>query len=1802
MANIIEVYHRGGSDLPDTIPVDNVKTLMERLQENLINPTTVDKDFIFEFNILQETNLKEGNLVYIFKPFRNMRAGTDILDNSGNIITQQGEIIDFSTKDLNFSINNPIDISVQPSYDGTVNLILTDDLNPPRLINSRFSATEGKRYFVVDRSGNKDTNLYDQFLIERQTKLYKTINKVPNIELNKVRHDGALPVGNYVFYFKFADADDNETDIIAESGIVSCFIGGINDPLTMRGGMADENSGKSIIFNITNIDSSYNFLIVYYSRSTSGYSEQEITSYHKIDTKFTIKAEDSEYRITGYENTSTITEDQINIQYNIVDKNASATQVQNRLFMANVHKATFPFEDLKDLSFRILPYPVQNPDVSKSLGFLDSNYIPLASANLDIDPAKCMYYNTDNIYNFIGYWDEEIYRFAIVYILNDYSLSDPFNIRGLDFTVTNQYTIGAIGTEYSMWTDTTKTKRQYLTNREDGFFDIGSSKNTLENLRGTIKIGGLNSQIADNKINPIGIQFVIDNDVQAELEKYTKGFFIVRQKRIPTIISQGITIGHDSISGLPLIPEFVSNQINHVIQGIAIFKTPYTGVDVSSYSDITASLAYSPPPGRQYYRLPKKGESFFTFVNENMIDPSDDSIIFSALKDRVRPGSAMIVPDLILDSENLNNTFTGAEFTLTTTNYIGFSSGFTRAIQINNFPQNTSTEKLDQLSTNFVIENYKSNPDKRIDKATLVAVSEGTPAISFNNTYFSSRAGIPEEAWRFSAFLKEEFGLVNVNVSYNGVGYTPEQNVLLRGIFMPYVGMIPVKDNPSLASGIFYNIRILGYSNTKDTTESYFKIRFNDNSPFTSITGRLSWETFNQKSTNLLTSRGLEAYRGDCFINQVTIRVLRNFADASLPTNDTIIDPDTLSTDFPGYANISGLVLDDTDNEDVLKIKRSDVNAARVGYWVTFKFCSNINYAFRCIDPTFVSEYALFGRPRAFFPLYDKNLGGSNKIAESTVMNVGYNSTTSDKKYYVSPEVPAIKNDFSNRVMYSEIHVNDAFKNGYRLFQGQDYKDYTLEYGSITKIVGWLNNLIIVFETGVGVLPVNERTMAGSAEGENVYLRGAGVLPEKPLMISQGIGSAWKDSVQVSQNYIYGVDTAAKKIWRTDGQKFDTFSDFRIQKYLHDNITFTVYDRIPTIGLKNVVTHFNVHKYDLMFTFYDQSQNNQDVVWNICYNEHLNNWTTRYTWVPSFTANANNTMFSFARGTCKVTSMISKSLSGTDGIGSIYIDSDQENPLTLNDYLALFYEVDLSQGLTPIISGKSILTVGNYSFIPKGQAYEFMDNQANVSHPMAIGGNYTAGYDKTYVFECPTDCILVTYGLANNQFLLSVNSRLEFYTSDNILQDLTYDTLVDTKYNLDGMSSYIITTATQPFLKIRFIVGSTADEAEANKLAKEGWSFNIMAIPFVNNTIKLTDYLLTLAGKEKYKGTPTFKYTFEDTPAGKTYDNNLFEMSPDSSLHKFTIKPEVFYNYCAAEKYEYIKTILSQIYFSLWINVRVTFNTTTSSIVGYDELEDILFIRPSEEALTQLLDRFTNGPVPILKPATFSCPLTEFTQDQIEEIKGILTKTIALYKANTTTNLWKHGTNKIFGYDTISKPANWYGEQHPFEFEFIVNGDEIGIHKLFDNLKIISNKAEPASFEYEIVGDSYEFTKDYQEGRTNPNYIFNNETYLKDGYALVPPAVTTTYPKTSEHRILSVQPAKDIKKVGLRQGNMQYKEDMWEVQISPFRVEKTDPITKATKVVESKIRDKYCKIRVKYTGEQVAIITALNTLYTLSYS
>ena len=252
----------------------------------------LNNELLFEVNT--QVMPTKGNLVYEYNPFRNYRLSQNMLEYKGDYYTQKqleekfgivikenkwkkgdidvsqditlhekGELVDFITDELSFSIKSPVTITPQYSYDGSVNLIINDGVNIPRMINSRFSATGRNTYEVVDRKGNNDTNIYDQGeQFDIDTSLYKRVVKIPKIKFNGITSGGNLKIGNYHLYIKLSDADGNETDFVGETGLISIFKG-FGDPRSVTTGQANENSFKSIKLLISNIDTSYNYIYIF---------------------------------------------------------------------------------------------------------------------------------------------------------------------------------------------------------------------------------------------------------------------------------------------------------------------------------------------------------------------------------------------------------------------------------------------------------------------------------------------------------------------------------------------------------------------------------------------------------------------------------------------------------------------------------------------------------------------------------------------------------------------------------------------------------------------------------------------------------------------------------------------------------------------------------------------------------------------------------------------------------------------------------------------------------------------------------------------------------------------------------------------------------------------------------------------------------------------------------------------------------------------------------------------------------------------------------------------------------------------------------------------------------------------------------------------------------------------------------------------------------------------------------------------------------------------------------------------------
>ena len=1776
------------------------------------------------------------------------------------ILHEKGELVDFVTDELKFDLKHPVNIVPQYSYDGSVNLIINDGINTPKLINSRFSATGKNTYEIIDRKGNNDTNIYDQGdQFEIDTSLYKRVISIPKLSYEGTSSGGNLKVGNYHFYIKLSDADGNETDFVAESGLVSVFIG-FGNPDSLTTGVKNQNSFKTVNLYMSNIDSAYDYLYVYYSRYTAEQGENFNTEYIKIDKKFVVSNQGTcNISINGYEPTIPITAADINDTFEIVDAAKAQVSCQNMLFLGNVHKPEIPYKELSDLSLHFLPY-LKNKDYECKF---DQNY--------NINTSSLGYWDSQYIYNYVGYWNNEFYRLGVVYILPNGELTPVFNIRGCSNVVeykepkkkvekeetTNGENLDKKEDYSSLYTDIPlyiNNERNYI-NYSETDYQLVANKVRDEDLKSTAineNIKGVIRFQSDKDADTIhSLDIRINDEAMQELKKYVKGFFFVRQTRIPTILAQGITLGLDQNSYTPTIPTagglleqlsdsldktYVTtediNDVNYVSEGFLSryqfkFKkkssslwgkigkiaaitagvvalgaatiitggavgalaagstlagavttgvTTLSGVLVAGGAIATgattsavlgttglviagagaaagllttvAATGQEIKYGIQTWQHKKldgrntkcpKGYKIAELDGSRKVGGDFENRII--IKDNSKNKTQVILcPDFEVNQAYFNQLFTGNEHLIESTKaqgnnlLLGHSSNYFSEDVINNY-------------RHYYIPDYYDTNSSISGTYKLISVPEDVKCVGLDNLKFRSRAGYAEEAWQYES-VGDEYKTEN---DKNNKSEVDEETIsskqinsdIVRGIYGAYLGVANTSDKLTPATTV--NIYIPKYNSSNIL--KYIQIRMDDNSTYSAITDRID---ISESDNYLVTKKSqlvndstdfykdgyqFSAFRGDCYICQFTHRIIRNFNSPSAPYNDEIVDENTWRDNY-----------NPSKTESYENINLGDVNAVQLGMWVTFRVRSSYNLNIRTLDSSNVDEKQMTGHARGYYPYAPMSVEGTYKIPESHIYNKGFSKSLSDRWNNLLPDVPYIKNWFGTRIMYSDIHINDAYKNGYRVFRKTNSVDYTREYGEITKLISLNSNLLIIFEHGIAVAPVNQ-TVVQQVSGQLVAT--SRVLPETPTVISDMFGSQWADSILKtpgkrgdSTQYVYGVDTIAKKIWKTDGSSLICISDVKVQEFLNNNITLSERETTPTLGIRNVKTCYNSYKGDVMFTFYDNTTGFQEKVWNLCYNELLDKFITFYSWVPSFMENINNIPFSFNRDTSKWIAKLGTSHSTSsfaDGITltNVVFDTTLDEKVVQNISVPINYLT--KNGTYKTIYG-TVMTTSYFVGILQ------LSNR--------VIPNYNVPYDISY--ELCRDI----YGNYKNFTL----KKLKFYKDGHEQDTFPLSNVEDALFPTHNVSVYGLYLNPKSPLYTRDLM----DKQGTRRVYLTTRDSNKISSVFIHK-----DLGSTLLSELYYRNKEGHAYA--DTDVNKWEPNTKESLNIGELIH--TNAP-IFKNLQGKrEMLPKDKQINPDTIVKL-LNIRATISATV----------------PNTD---QTLEDYYYNKIASYNVATYESTVAVIPKWNMQFL---------------STDFWKHGQAGSFDIADDIYPCYWYGKQHPFEFEFIVVNDP-SVHKIFTNLELIANKAKPESFHYEVIGEAYDFAKDkpnmyFRQEAMKALWQYNgcdieyNNDFLKiqtrqqnksadlphnyfarakhineveDSYIMAQVGThdyrhlsggeIVYYPNRQEFRVWNHVPAIDVDDQtdtsassfggrGLMASNMRYLEDRWKVQINPLLI------------------------------------------------
>lgn len=1741
----------------------------------------------------------KGQLANQYAPFYNL------VDNG--IISEMTTVPDAQQTRLGFNLSHPVDIITQDSYDGSVNLVLNDGNNTPKLINSRFAVTENQTFSIPDRKGFVDTNIYDNNEFDLQSRLIQSPRKIPKLKfLGLLNQAGKLPCGVYVFYFRYKDADGNTTAFQAESGLVPCHIGNICDPFSMRLGLEREATDKAISFELSNIDATFTEVEVWYSCYV-GNELGSTTEYFRIVDTYDVDANGvCNITITGSENILATNPSEIYMEYADIQSAETQTQSMNVLLMGNVKSTEHDWEAIQRLSWKITTSVLQSED--GSVGYLDTKY----QDSVQSDPTKShMYYNAHNVYYRVGYWPGEFYRFGIIYIFNDGSLSPVIQIPGVDFTQLSRTTQISLKDIYQKFKndDGSYSYEERKWDTEDHWFsDTVNSKGAFrlpKNMAAmTYKSGQLTA-------NPIYLQFSLKNIgcssittdptsnpdksyIEVLKEHNIKGYFFVRQIRKPTILCQGLAIqkSNKDHGNLPLLAHG-----NYIIAQ--------------------------------------------SFLNENRYIANDGqfTVYNNASKFNTQ---ALLVPDFYMSKPVFNDLFTTTDY------YVQPISKF----YLSEFDNTSYTFKsLTQL------ENTQGSVVK------LTTVNDSVKAITNGVDYFSTMAGdmtdptITEDLLHiWNRTLPQELS---------------KSTTLVRGLWGCYVGT----SKGNFEYGQLCNIMLKGWDNDKLQSDLMFQqLMSRDSGAYFAVSDRYDLETSK-----------VSCFRGDCYPTMYTHRMFRNFIDNEYPTNKDILNPTSWAQNYAVRctAYVGKDVLDNAYNNCKKEnegwfLSNSDVNL------------NSENGIFNQIADNFEIDVMMLGKPNEYkvrkatakdveeassllsstddlpFAKGDQILRyGSDPIqffywgTDSTWQPVSsdqedqrpvfptdipYGESNSGRNWYkhtfikhpdeikktgiaiADVAIALAQSSMHEWVSRSKVKINRADLNAVGLGQWITFpicssmnlalrdiefreateeslmnqkrsfypleamnknsniaesdvlnkalkhslstREYTalpphvyekqefftrvhyslVDIGS-TEANEWkeflVNKYVDLDKQYGSITKIIDRggmiyIIFEHAIGYITFTQGQnGGLDVSVLnVLNTTYGSMWKDSIIDTEFGIFGVDTVTKTIWHLAGQEVRPISDRVINKFLIDNIDLSEFVRFPYIGHVNVKSHYNANKKDVIFTYYNDIPYYIDDTW---------------------------------KGLGVVA--VNKDGLGIDTNGEVVRDNDGQTCIPLK--LELEYNVEKQDWSVLGDSNKQV------SFWQKGTEWSICYN--------CMVQNFQTFYDWIPLESVNIDNIFFSFDKDQMSVIMS-NDKQDIPTivPNPSIKTITYN------QNLNTVDSAFNQTCQLVHLEA------------------------------------LEDTTLSIQSNKKYIG----MYMRVMSGSGPIQDGDMLIKVPE-----------------------------------VWMYV---YGPNTSLTLNKGSIVDILNIKDFDSLSTD---------TPILKL------IAEPYLDSNRKIFSL--ESADLRDVENRMFLWKHGQAGIYDNQGEIRPTHWYGKQHEFNFEFVAK-PESGLQAIFNNLKMVANKTAPNKFEYEIVGEGYEwwsykpivywinkkvedgvFTSlqdayiyiltndvntirrvdgyfdfpetilEYKTQLTNTPYKYKKLPYLAieladkhgrkdksynpdevDNWQPIRPLqnvlprqfdyqfntneTVIKYDKQlNEYRIHDEQLGNDMWKYGRTRGNMQYLEDYWNIEIRPLSFQwcyMADNSLQFKKSSEARHRDKYIKIKVRYTGEDLAIIQSIHALYDQSFA
>ena len=346
--------------------------------------------------------------------------------NSVVLTTTAGNVITGSDVDLKFNKSYPIEGTYKIDPNGELIIYFTDNLNPPRSLNitRQIDSGAGTRIYGVNPVTSTNKNYIDRI------NLFPHSGPVPSITFSRIANGGALKSGVYYLFLAYVDKNFTQTNYVSYSLGVPIVEDdeGVKPIERYDGCQNDTQTGKSIVWTATNLNTDYEFL-------------RPIVVHRSGDSEFAFRLNDLDINsasgtivfsgLEGYESSSI--EDAI-IDTVAYDTAKTLEQLDGVLYIGNL-------SGTKDIGYQPYANFIKTESVVDTFDPFDVfeisadnlEYGYLDTIPTDVQVRDQGYRHVDNLSGAAqrkGYTRDEVYAFYIAFILNDGTMSYAYHIPG----------------------------------------------------------------------------------------------------------------------------------------------------------------------------------------------------------------------------------------------------------------------------------------------------------------------------------------------------------------------------------------------------------------------------------------------------------------------------------------------------------------------------------------------------------------------------------------------------------------------------------------------------------------------------------------------------------------------------------------------------------------------------------------------------------------------------------------------------------------------------------------------------------------------------------------------------------------------------------------------------------------------------------------------------------------------------------------------------------------------------------------------------------------------------------------------------------------------------------------------------------------------------------------------------------------------------------------------------------------------------------------------------------------------------